>query len=279
MYYRYAYFGDPIGFIIPLYGFLIIAIKKDNLSNLILAKSSLQSLVGILIVLSSFFIYYAIAPFIPQAGFYGLPNYTLHLLGLLVAFFKISALRQAFSAFFLIVASAFTGLAFRWIEYQMEPTVPYYVSLFSSVLRLFGVSNSVPNPTTIYLFTSRGGLNVSFAAGCIGVYSILIFSILIVVTMAETPVSKRTKLLWSLAGLIGVFLLNIVRLLIVVASMYFYGYDFGQRVHQYIGYVLFISWLVVFLLLFTKRQTIVDKVQIVQRKILGNFIRTTKPRS
>ncbi|HKZ93496.1 MAG TPA: exosortase/archaeosortase family protein [Candidatus Bathyarchaeia archaeon] len=273
MYYRYAYFNDPVGSLIPLYGLLIIAMKKDQFSNLMLSANHFQRVIGIIIVVSSFFIYYAIAPIIPTAGFYGLANYTVYLLGLLLAFFKISAFKQAFSALFLITASGFTGLTFRWIEYQITPTVPNYVSLFSSVLGVFGINNAVRTPLSIDLYTPQGRLPVYFEAGCLGIYSVIVFSIIIVVTMVETPVSKRTKLLWSFAGAIGVYLLNIVRLLIVVASMYFYGYDFGQQVHQVIGYALFLSWLAIFLLLFNKRQTIIGKVQLVQRKFTDSLNR------
>jgi len=268
-YYRYTFFGDAVGVLIPLYGFLILLLKKDKLSEYIMKTNTLQKVLGIIMVFGSFFIYYAIAPFISWAGIYGVANYVVYLFGLLLIFFRISAFKQAFTAFFLIVASALTGLAFRWIEFQTSPTVPYYVYLFSFVLRVFGIRNTTPNPTTILLYTSRGGFPIAFGAGCIGVYSLIIFSIIIVVTMVETSASKRTKLLWSVAGLIGVFVVNIIRLLIVIAAMYFYGYSFGQSVHQVIGYVLFLSWLGLFLLLFATRQTILGKIQVVQRKILA----------
>lgn len=268
-YYRYAFFSNPQGVLIPLYGFLILLMKKDRLSECALETNALQRFLGAFIVLSSFFLYYMIAPFIPWVGFYGVANYTVYLFGLFLVFLRISALKQAFSAFFLIVAGALAGLSFQWIEFHTEFTVPYYVHLFSSVLGLFGIKNTMSNPTTIMLSTSRGLLPVLFEAGCIGVYSLLIFSIIIVVTMAETSVGRRTKLLWSILGLVGVFALNILRLLIVVVSMYFYGWDFGQRVHQVIGYVLFLSWIAIFLLLFTKRQIILGKIQLVQRRVVA----------
>ncbi len=268
-YYRYAFFNNPLGVLIPLYGFLLLLIKKDKLSEYAMETNAFQSFFGVFIVLGSFFLYYAIVPFIPWTGFYGVANYTVYLFGLFFIFFKISVLKPAFTTFFLIVAGAFAGLSFPWIESQMSPTVPYYVYLFSFVLGLFGIKNSMQDPRTILLNTSRGALPVLFDVGCIGVYSLIIFSIIIVVTMLEASVDRRTKLLWSLIGLIGVFVLNIIRLLIVVVSMYFYGWDFGQRVHQVIGYVLFLSWVAVFLLLFTKRRTIFSKIQMVGRKLMA----------
>jgi len=243
--------------------------KKDKLSEYDTETNVFQRFSGVFIVLVSFFLYYAIVPFIPWTGFYGVANYTVYLFGLFLIFFKISVLNQAFTAFFLIVASALAGLSFRWIESQMSPTVPYYVYLFSSVLGLFGIENTMPNSTTILMYTSRGVMPLFFESGCIGVYSLVIFSIIIVVTMLEASVSRRTKLLWSVLGLMGAFVVNIIRLLIVVVSIYFYGLDFGQRVHQVIGYVLFLSWIAIFLLLFAKRQAILGKIQLVLRKVMS----------
>ena len=269
--YRLTFFYDALGIITPLYGFLILLLKKDKLSEYISKTNALQEFLGVAVVSGSFFTYYAIAPIYSSVGFYGLTNYIVYTFGLFLIFFKISAFKQGFTAFFLMAASAFVGISFRWIEVQISPTIPYYVSLFSSVLNVFGVRNVTPYPRAILLFTPRGQLPVTFEAGCIGVFSLIIFSIILVVAMIETSASRRTKLLWSVFGLIGVFLVNIIRLLIVIASMYFYGYDFGQSVHQIIGYLLFISWLAIFLSLFAKRQIILGKIQLVQRKIMARL--------
>jgi exosortase/archaeosortase family protein len=260
--YRYTAFNDPLGILVPFYGFLILLMKKDKLTKYNNKPGTLQMASGILSIAASFLAYYAIAPFIPGVGFYGIVNYTIYLFGIVLIFFKLSAFKETFATFFLIIATGLTGLSYQWIEHQITPTVPYYVSIFSSVLNLFGVSHTRPNPYTLFLNTPRGLLPVWFEGGCIGVYSVIIFSILIVVTMVETSAPKRTKLVWTVFGLIGVFVLNIIRLLIVIASMYAYGWDFGQQVHQVIGYVLFLSWLTLFLFLFSQRQIIAQKLHI-----------------
>jgi exosortase/archaeosortase family protein len=260
--YRYTAFNDPLGVLVPFYGFLILLMKKDKLTKYNVNPSFLQETLGVLFIAVSFLVYYAIAPFIFGVGFYGIVNYTIYLFGLVLFFFKLPAFKETFTAFFLIISIGIIGLSYNWIERQITPTVPYYVSIFSSVLSLFGVSHTRPNPYTLFLNTPRGLLPVWFEGGCIGIYSVVIFSILIVVTMVETLAPKRTKLVWTVFGLVGVFVLNIVRLLIVIASMFAYGWDFGQQVHQVIGYVLFLSWLTLFLFLFSQRQTIAQKLHI-----------------
>lgn len=268
-YYRYVFFNNALGVLIPLYGFLLLLIKKDKLSKYAMNTNNLQRVSGIIIVLGSFFLYYAIVPFVPSVGFYGITNYFVLLSGLLLIFFEIPAFKEAFTSFFLLAAGALSGLAFRWIELQISPVVPYYVYLFASVLRILGITATTPNPTTLMLYKSEGMLPVPvlFEAGCIGVYSLLIFSTLLVITMVESNSSKRTKLLWSAIGLIGVFVVNIIRLIIVILAIYFYGYPTGQSVHQVIGYILFLSWLAIFLYMFSKRQTIIGKIQFIRQRI------------
>jgi len=87
--------------------------------------------------------------------------------------------------------------------------------------------------------------------------------------MVETPTTKKTKILWSAVGLIGVITTNVIRLLIVTASIGFYGYTIGQQIHQVIGYILFLSWLGIFLMLFAQRRIIINKFQIMQKRILS----------
>ena len=265
--YRYLLFNDPLGILVPLYGFVILLMKKDKLSENLTGINRIQRILGAIIAACSFLAYYAIAPIYPSAGFYGVTNYTVYLFGLLLVFFRTPALKQAFSALFLIVASALAGLFLPWIETQITPTVPYYVSIFSAVLRLLAIPHSQRSPTVILLNRPVEPLLVGFEAGCIGIYSVIIFSIIIIVTMAETPTSRRNKLLWSAMGFASVFVLNIVRLIIVVLSMYYYGWDFGQSVHQVIGYILFLSWLAIYLLIFAKRQTILSRIRLSQNKI------------
>jgi exosortase/archaeosortase family protein len=262
--YRSIVFRDPTGVLVPFYGFIILIIKKDKLSEYSAEPRSLQKALGLAAIVLSLFVYFIIVPFVPVAGIYGIVNYTIYLFGLVMFFFKLPAFKQTFAAFFLIVAMGITGLAYRWIERQITPTVPYYVTVFSLVLNLVGIKHTRPYPDTLYLNTSSGTLLVWFEGGCIGVYSVIFFSILVIVTMAETSAPKRTKVLWATIGLAGVFILNIIRLLIVVITMYFYGWDFGQQVHKVIGYILFLSWLAIFLLLFSKRNAIMNRLKRIQ---------------
>jgi len=110
-------------------------------------------------------------------------------------------------------------------------------------------------------------LHLGVEAGCIGIYSFLIFAIVIVVTMMEDPGSLRTKLLWSVAGIIGTFCVNIVRVSLIFVVIYYFGYKDWRKIHTNIGYILFIAWIAFFFLIFSKSQAILSKLQKFWRKL------------
>jgi len=148
----------------------------------------------------------------------------------------------------------------------MEPLVPYFVRVMVFVLMLLGIPATVHNPYTIMLDTSRGPVPVLFEAGCIGIQSFLIFSVIIVVTMIEESASVRTKLLWSFAGVVGTFVVNIIRVSLIAAVIYYFGYENWGEIHAWIGYALFLLWLGFFFILFSKREAVRNKIRMFRQK-------------
>jgi exosortase/archaeosortase family protein len=58
---------------------------------------------------------------------------------------------------------------------------------------------------------------------------------------------------WYFLGIIGTFFLNILRIILIFVTDYFYGYEVGAIVHYFIGYMLFVTWTSIFLYLLLKR--------------------------
>jgi len=108
---------------------------------------------------------------------------------------------------------------------------------------------------------------VYFAAGCIGIYSFLVFSVIVVVTMLEEVASVQTKLLWSVGGVVGTFLVNIVRVSFIAVVIYYFGYENWGEIHAWIGYALFLLWLMLFFVLFSKREAIPSKIRAFWQKL------------
>ena len=264
----YSYIEWPFSAVIPVYGFILLLIKENDLS-LRHKAGSFQRALGLLVATSSFFVSYASVPFLESSAFYGGANYAVYILGLFLIFFESSALREAFTPVFLIVAGVSSSLVSHWLEHYFAGYIPYFLSLIVAILRLLGVEAVAHPPDAIVLQTVRGPLALGFAWGCVGVSSMLIFLIVLVITLFEEPASLRTKLLWGAMGAFGVFVMNVVRLIIIFLAGCFYGSDVGAKLHYFIGYVLFILWLLIFFYAFSKRRRLSEKISPVWSKLLA----------
>ncbi len=101
--------------------------------------------------------------------------------------------------------------------------------------------------------TLKGPITVQFVWGCVGFASLFLFSIIIIIVLAESPGNPKTKVSWYVVGFVGTFLLNILRIVLIFVTDYFYGYEVGAMVHYFIGYILFITWTMAFLYIFQRK--------------------------
>lgn len=259
--------GHLFAILIPLYGFLLLLIKKDKLAAFA-EPSPVHRLLGLTLILASFFTYYAVVFFFPSAQFYGVANYIIYIIGLFLFFFEISALKESFAPIFLIAAAVSSTYIGEWMKPHLEPSVPYFARLIGFVLPFLGIPIKTIGRNAFSLQMPDGRImNLGIAAGCIGIDSFLAFAIIIVVIMMEDPSNLRTKVLWSVAGVIGTFIVNIVRVSLIFAVIYYFGFENWGEIHSRIGYVLFIAWLAIFFLIFSKRQVILTEFQRFWRRI------------
>jgi exosortase/archaeosortase family protein len=256
--------------IIPFYSFLLLLLKHRKLLDLEEANI-LQKIFGLIVVVGSFFVYYVVVLVSPDATFYAGRNYALYLLGLFLLFFEFSALKEAFSPLFLIVAAISSSDISEWLRPLLSPFANDFAHLLVNILRMLGINASIHHlgNVPIITFSSLSGkvISAAFTYGCFGVYSVLIFSILLVVILFEDPSSLKVKLTYSIIGLIGTFALNIVRITIIFLTDYFYGAEAGGNVHYIIGYALFSLWLVCFFFIYSKRQTLHGKIMSIFKKM------------
>ena len=266
-YFGYTTRGQLFAALIPLYGFLILLIKKDKISLFSEARP-MYKIVGLTLMLASFFVYYAVAVFYPAAQFYGVANYAIFILGLFLFFFEVPALKESFTTLFLIAAAIASPLVGKWINPHLEPMVPFFVQAMGLTLTVLGFPIEIATSNALRLQMPGGSAMVlGIEAGCIGIDSFLTFAVIIVVIMMEDPSSLRTKLLWSVAGTIGTFIVNILRVSLIFVVIYYFGFENWGVIHSRIGYVLFIAWLTLFFLILSKRQTILSKFQQFWRRV------------
>ncbi len=267
-YYHYIIGRSVLGVLIPFYGFLLLYFKRDKLERLV-GAGRLQRCIGLVAISASFLVYYYLATVFHSVALYGAGAafYSVFILGLFQVFFTVPALKESFPAFFLIIAGGSTFYIGEWLEFYMEPSVPYFVQAIAVVLMVLGIPATVHNPREIVLNTSKGPVPVYFEAGCLGIYSFLAFSLIVVITMMEESASLRTKLLWSAGGVIGTFVVNIIRVSFIAVVIYYFGYERWGEIHSWIGYALFLLWLGFFFVTFSKRKVIRSKIRALWQKL------------
>jgi exosortase/archaeosortase family protein len=248
--------------VIAFYGFVFFLLKSDILSS---AKeaSPLQKILGVVILVTSFFVYYALILFIPTVGFYGGANYFGFLLGLFLVFFDFSSLKEAFTPLFFIAAALSSSLVAAWLEPYLTPYLGNVASLITSVLKPLGINASVDYsgvPTIGFKSLSGSYIAAGFVYGCLGVFSVLLFAIILVIVLFEDPSGWKIRLAASIIGVAGTLGINIIRVTIIFVTDYIYGAEAGATVHYVIGYALFSSWLVLFLYVYYKREAIKNKI-------------------
>ncbi len=257
-----AYFGI-VRVVVPVYAFIILLLKRDKLS-LLGQSTQVQKTFGTLLVIISLFAYFLIVRMFPAlADPYGIPNYVLHLIGLFLVFFSLPALKEAFSSVFLMVATASSFFISESLKPSLSPLlIPLYMRLMNGLVSLLGFPiTSFFESRLMILHTWKGDVATVFDWGCVGIYSTMIFSIILVVILAEERGAIRTKLTWSIIGIAGTNIVNIFRILIIFLTDYAYGAEAGAQVHYLIGYALFIAWLTFFFVAMDKKPFSKQKAQ------------------
>lgn len=257
-------FFNVFGVIIPMFGFLLLLLRKEHLPFHV--KTSLaQKALGLTIVMISFFLYYVFVPLVfpaSQMAFFSAANYIAYIFGLCIIFFGARNLRSVFSPLFLMVASSSNTIVSSWLGAYLSPfVVPSITNLILRVLKTIGISAVSSGSSVITLQTQSGPLPISIVWSCVGVHSLLVFSIILVVILFDEPCGIKTKIMWSVIGVLGVILLNILRLTLIFITDYYYGFDAGAEFHYTAGYVLFMVWIASFLYLFQRREVLVGKVR------------------
>jgi len=259
----------PLGVVIPFYGFLLLVLKQQKLRE-VKESRLFQKILGTVFAVGSFFIYYALVILFPSIPFYEAANYAVYILGLFLVFFEFSALKEAFAPLFLIVAATSSSLISAWLKPLIEPFTSNVAHILVGILTILGINayayDQIIPPTVTFVSLSGRTVLTSFAYECLGVYSALVFSIILVVILFEDPSGWKVRSAYAIVGFVGTFALNIVRVTAIYVTDYFYGEEAGAVVHYVIGYTLFSVWLVFFFYMYSKRQTLNTKIRSLLQK-------------
>jgi exosortase/archaeosortase family protein len=258
----YFHFDSLSAFIIPLYGFLLLALKKTDLFSHNEAKP-IQQTIGLILLVISPIAHLPLLPVFPWAIYYGAFNYALYILGLFLVFFEIPALRKALGPLLLIIVPSVGRIFSDWAQPYFTPFLPPFAILVVGIVSVLGIKATISTMASnwVVLYTPHGPVTYSIVWACIGFESALLFSIVLIIMLFENPGTKKSKLLWAVVGLAGTLILNVFRVALIFVTEYFYTTYGSAQVHNYAGYILFLTWVTVFIYLYSKRESLARRLR------------------
>jgi len=182
----------------------------------------------------------------PDSMAFGIFDMLVVLVGLYISFFGLRATRF-FTPLIVYNIILISGYQLEFYLEQVKTLQLFLAQLMNSLLRSLNVMSWVTGD--IVILVDRTGLNtynLRVDAPCTGIKGMLAYGSLaaLLVLDAKAPTMKRAIALS--VGLIGTFMINLLRLSAIFLSVYFMGIDVGLLLHTYLGYGLFTIWVVIF---------------------------------
>ncbi|MGD2253140.1 MAG: exosortase/archaeosortase family protein [Anaerolineales bacterium] len=122
--------------------------------------------------------------------------------------------------------------------------VPFEARCIAVLLKLLGIHTWV-SPTTIYL--DKGGLLLPLyiSWNCVGWQSFILYAATLI-TGLQGPFTRSSKIEASLVGLLGTYLVNLLRITSVAVVAYHFGSLPAVIYHDYGGTIIILLWLFFF---------------------------------
>ncbi len=95
--------------------------------------------------------------------------------------------------------------------------------------------------------SEQGSLYID--AACSGIHSLTVFTAVFLLMLFEARKRLQwtyTTILVTLIGIIGTYIMNLIRIMIIISLYYYQGSSIAGPVHNYLGYVILIIWLPIF---------------------------------
>jgi exosortase/archaeosortase family protein len=175
----------------------------------------------------------------------GLFDMLIAFVAVCIAFYGFKGLKQ------FILPAAYLSILI--VGYQLESAITqvaflenFLAHLMASILNVFGIRASANN-NLVALYSRQGNLYYLLVdAPCTGIKGMLAYGSLAILMILDTKSTYKSKLLWTALGIIGTFVVNILRLLSIFLAAYLLELDTAMSIHTYLGYSLFIVWVLIY---------------------------------
>lgn len=168
---------------------------------------------------------------------------SISLLGLVGVFYMIDTFRPYATA----SIPNFLSPALPQSGFSIQGFVPFISSIVAFVMQRAGyaVQMVVLQDGSVQMLVNGHGFLIYWP--CAGVYSLFIYTFVILLFLKGFPMSLRGKVGCFVIGAIGTFFVNILRIVSIINMYITAGISAGDYFHDYYGELFFLVWIVVFL--------------------------------
>ena len=139
------------------------------------------------------------------------------------------------------------------VGYQLEFAITevaflenFLAHLITSILNVFGIVATAENNLVTLNSIQGKSYDLLVDASCTGIKGMLAYGSLAILMILDIEATYKRKLLWTAIGIIGTFMVNILRLLSIFLAAYLLEIDTALAIHTYLGYSLFIIWVLIY---------------------------------
>jgi exosortase/archaeosortase family protein len=215
------------------------SVKWDDFLKLKSESGNYEVIFGALLIAGN------LARNIVSTSSFGIFDMLVMLVGLYSIFFGLGATR-----FFMpLIAYTVILLLGYQLEFLLEQVkvLEYFLAwLMGSFLDSLNIASWVAGNVVIMIDRMGTTHNLAIDGPCTGIKGMLAYGSLAALLVIDVKSSMKKKAIATSVGLLGTLLVNILRLTMIFLAVYFLGIEVGLLIHTYLGYGLFILWVVSF---------------------------------
>lgn len=220
------------------------AIPTPNFLGLLLASG----------IIGGSFLFNWLTGFLSDNYTYGLSDYVILVCGIFGLFYSVGERQVYFGIAFLVFLRAAT-LSLSYASSTVYDSVSsFFVWIVLNISRVL-VSPSIEAgtiPGRIVLVSDGSVITIGIGWACAGLEELVITSSILFVLVSSFDLGRKRTAVWLAFGIAGSFVINIVRMVILVWVAYEFGAAKMLWVHTHLGDILFLVWIAIFWAVFFK---------------------------
>ena len=147
-------------------------------------------------------------------------------------------------------SGAFPILMMAWLG---EPSALLVTKIVTTITRLLGLPIASQGITLHFNSLTGDVISTAVSPGCVGYATISVFIALFSLMMLDIRLPLRRAWYVFLLGLAGTGLQNIIRIVVSLATGYYWGWGALDAMHYNLGYIIFPLWYVLFAYIYLRQ--------------------------